>query len=68
MIQLDFRGQRRMKKPTSTPSVLRNPTPPKNLQPLANPQLWSLVKTFRTKKFAPCTCWFASTRWQCCFQ
>jgi len=37
MIELDFRSRSRTKKTTPTSSVVRNPTPPKNLRLLANP-------------------------------
>jgi len=37
MMQLDIRSRSRTKKPTPTPSVVRNPTPSKNLQLLTTP-------------------------------
>jgi len=37
MIEMDFRCRSRTKKTTPNSSVVRNPTPPKNLRLLANP-------------------------------
>jgi len=57
MIQLDFRS--RIKNPTPTSSVLRIPTPPKNLrlfatptpQPCLQPNCQELTPTNKTKLF-----------------
>jgi len=63
MIQFDFRSRSWTKNSTPTPSVVKNPTPPKNLRLLATPQPCSICQRFNKT----ICIMFNSFCWWCCF-